>query len=724
MLLRALCRCSHPLTPWLGQSAELFPQYTTVEYRLPSSLPRPGAPIFIFLVDVALTPQELADEVAAVAQAAALLPEDARVGLLTFGQLVTLYELAATDGSRAWVFRGDRDDAAAYSQERVHSQLGILTAGVAARAHRSSVTGTALPSGAMPAVASGVSRFLVPLCECEFGLQEALQAAVADPAPREAHLQRPTRCTGAALAVATALLEGGMATSGARLLLFTGGPTTVGPATVVGAARTEELRSHKDFDKGTAKHWAPAVAFYARLGERLAQCYGSVDVFACGLDQSGLAELKSCCEPTGGVCCMAETFRSDNLHASIARLLEREPGGGALALCGCAQLEVFTTKEVRTAGALGPACPSPSARTAPGSVAEVELGMGGTTSWRLCSLGPTTTLAVFFDVVNTHANPLPEGSPFYLQFATTFTRSDGARHLRVVTLARAWAATAASPAVVAGFDQEAAAVALARLATYKAEHEEGFDPLRWLDRSLIRLVAKYGDFVADEPKSLALGPQFTYLPQFMFNLRRSPLLQVFNNSPDETAFFRLALAREGVREAMLMIQPSLVAYSLEHGAQAPAPVALDISSVTPERLLLLDAFFTVVVHTGATLAAWRKAGYAEQAEHEQLAQLLRLPLEEARGIVHSRCPTARLVVCDQGGSQARFLLARLNPSTTHMTAPDLAGGGELVFTEDVSLDGALCSVLASLHPIRGADTHRLPTRAVFMQHLSKLAVAS
>jgi Gelsolin repeat len=159
-----------------------------------------------------------------------------------------------------------------------------------------------------------------------------------------------------------------------------------------------------------------------------------------------------------------------------------------------------------------------------------------------------------------------------------------------------------------------------------------------------------------------------------------------------------------------------------------------VSSITPERVLLLDSFFTVVVHTGATLAAWRKAGYAEQPEHSALAALLRAPLEEAKAIVHSRCPTSRLVVCDQGGSQARFLLARLNPSTTHMTAPDVAGGGELIYTEDVSLEGAhtqngpvslFCgSVLITLP----SDAHvcapvRTPT-AVFMQHLSKLAVAS
>jgi protein transport protein SEC23 len=32
----------------------------------------------------------------------------------------------------------------------------------------------------------------------------------------------------------------------------------------------------------------------------------------------------------------------------------------------------------------------------------------------------------------------------------------------------------------ASFDQEAAAVAMARLATHKAEFEDGFDVLRWV----------------------------------------------------------------------------------------------------------------------------------------------------------------------------------------------------------------------------------------------------
>jgi protein transport protein SEC23 len=46
----------------------------------------------------------------------------------------------------------------------------------------------------------------------------------------------------------------------------------------------------------------------------------------------------------------------------------------------------------------------------------------------------------------------------------------------------------------------------------------------------------------------------------------------------------------------------------------------------------------------------------------------------------------RFIVCDAGGSQARFLLSKLNPSTTHTTGG--YGGGvssQTIFTDDVSL---------------------------------------
>ena len=42
--------------------------------------------------------------------------------------------------------------------------------------------------------------------------------------------------------------------------------------------------------------------------------------------------------------------------------------------------------------------------------------------------------------------------------------------------------------IAAGFDQEAAAVLMARIAVFRSETDDGPDVLRWLDRMLIRLV--------------------------------------------------------------------------------------------------------------------------------------------------------------------------------------------------------------------------------------------
>lgn len=41
-----------------------------------------------------------------------------------------------------------------------------------------------------------------------------------------------------------------------------------------------------------------------------------------------------------------------------------------------------------------------------------------------------------------------------------------------------------------------------------------------------RLAARFGDYRKDDPTSFNLQPQLEYLPQFMFNLRRSQFVQV------------------------------------------------------------------------------------------------------------------------------------------------------------------------------------------------------
>ncbi|KAG2070338.1 hypothetical protein BDR04DRAFT_1231774 [Suillus decipiens] len=54
-------------------------------------------------------------------------------------------------------------------------------------------------------------------------------------------------------------------------------------------------------------------------------------------------------------------------------------------------------------------------------------------------------------------------------------------------------AEANSPSIASSFDQEAAAVLMARIAVFKAEIDDSPDVLRWLDRMLIRLCQKFAD---------------------------------------------------------------------------------------------------------------------------------------------------------------------------------------------------------------------------------------
>lgn len=60
----------------------------------------------------------------------------------------------------------------------------------------------------------------------------------------------------------------------------------------------------------------------------------------------------------------------------------------------------------------------------------------------------------------------------------------------------------------------------------RCSQEDVFDVLRWLDRVLIRAASKFGEFNKDVPESFQWPPSFTYLPDFLFHMRRSQFLQV------------------------------------------------------------------------------------------------------------------------------------------------------------------------------------------------------
>ena len=194
--------------------------------------------------------------------------------------------------------------------------------------------------------------------------------------------------------------------------------------------------------------------------------------------------------------------------------------------------------------------------------------------------GPGLDHGLFFEVTNTNATPLPQHKRRYLQFLTAYQNSSGR-----IACGGNRAQVALDPndstPIAQSFDREAAAVLTARLAVHRSETEETADVMRWLDRSLIRLCSKFASYRKDEPASFRLSPEFTLYPQFMFHLRRSKFLQQFNSSPDEQTYYRHILNRESVSNSLIMIQPSLMSYSLQPGPPTPCYSMLAVCAWTP-----------------------------------------------------------------------------------------------------------------------------------------------
>ncbi|KAI8009955.1 Protein transport protein SEC23 [Camellia lanceoleosa] len=664
--------------------AELYPQYTSIEYSLsdPSSSPI-NPPVFLFLLDTCVIEEELGFAKSALKQAIGLLPDNALVGFISFGTQVQVHELGFSDMSKVYVFRGSKE----LSKDQVLDQLGL---GLAGRR-----TGPGFQKGGQSGFLanSGVTRFLLPASECEYTLDSLLDELGTDQWP-VAPGNRALRCTGAALSIAGGLLGACSAGTAARIIALVGGPCTEGPGTIVSKDLSDPVRSHKDLDKDAAPYFKKAVQFYEELAKQLVSQGHVLDLFASALDQVGVAEMKIAIERTGGLVVLAESFGHSVFKDSFKRVFE--DGEQSIGLSFNGTLEINCSKDIKIQGIIGP-CTSLEKKGP--AVANTVIGQGNTTSWKMCGLDKSTCLTVFFDISSSE-KPDPSGNlnpMLYIQILTSYQVPDGQTRLRVTTISRRWIDSAASSEeLVQGFDQEAAAVVMARLTSHKMEIEEGFDATRWLDRNLIRLCSKFGDYRKDDPTSFTLNPCFSLFPQFMFNLRRSQFVQVFNNSPDETAYFRMLLNRENITNAAVMIQPSLISYSFN---SLPAPALLDVASISADRILLLDSYFSIVIFHGMTIAQWRNMGYQNQSEHKAFAQLLQAPHDDAQMIIRDRFPVPRLVICDQHGSQARFLLAKLNPSATYSNAHEMAAGTEMIFTDDVSLQ-------------------------VFFEHLQRLAVQS
>ncbi|CAI9730808.1 transport Sec23A-like isoform X1 [Octopus vulgaris] len=401
------------------QPAEIIPQFSTVEYIIARATCHP--PVYLIVLDTCMEDEDLQAVKESLQMSLSLLPPNALIGLITFGKMVQVHELGCEGCSKSYVFRGTKD----LSAKQIQEMLGI------GRAVNPQARQAHTPQGPQQHYQLPANRFLQPVHRCDMSLTDLLGELQRDPWP-VSQGKRPLRSTGVALSIAVGLLECTYPNTGARIMLFIGGPCTQGPGMVVGDELKNPIRSHHDIEKDSCKYMKKAMKHYESLANRAANNGHVIDVYSCALDQTGLHEMKFCPNFSGGHMVMGDSFNTSLFKQTFQRVFSKDMKGEFKMGFG-ATLEVKTSRELKVSGAIG-SCVSLGTKSQ--CVSDTELGMGGTCQWKMCGLYPNSTIAIFFEVVNQHNAPIPQGGRGYIQYISQYQHSSGQRRVRVTTVAR------------------------------------------------------------------------------------------------------------------------------------------------------------------------------------------------------------------------------------------------------------------------------------------------
>ncbi|KAK3861109.1 hypothetical protein Pcinc_032890 [Petrolisthes cinctipes] len=602
-------------------------------------------PVFLFVVDTEVDKEELTAIKGSISMSLSFISPQALVGLITFDRDVTIYVMANTLQNDAYIFHGLTAPSTKTVQR--HLQVELL------------MTSMAQTYG--QATQSSGNKFLRPLIDCEAQLQEILYGL--ERKDRRVHKgKRPLRASGTALSIALSLLELSYPknTGSGRVFTFLGGPCSYGPGMVVDDDLINSIRSHHDIDTNNCPYLKKTTRFYENLAKSACGNGYVVDLLASSINQVGLYEMKSFANYTGGHMVLCESFSSPQFLTSYQRLFSRDEQGN-LEMAFNATMEVKTSRELKVDNVLSPcvACNESGQTVAAG----FELNNKNINKLKILCLTPRTNIFINFEVTASETS-ISQDNKCYIQFITRYQEPSGLQKVRVTTVSRVMAdSQRESEMIQRYFDQETAAVLMARLAIYKSEKSllSGPDVLRYVDCKLIRLSERFAVCSNNDNKTCWFPDYFSLYPQFMYHFRRSHFIQLFNNSPDQTTFYRCMLNRENVIECLTMIQPVLYRYSIS----STEAVLLDTSSIQPDCMLLLDTYFVVLIYTGKTIVAWKKEKYHERNGYAHIKELLDRPVQDAQEILARRSIYPQYTETQEGGSQARILLSKVNPTHTH-----------------------------------------------------------
>lgn len=230
------------------------------------------------------------------------------------------------------------------------------------------------------------------------------------------------------------------------------------------------------------------------------------------------------------------------------------------------------------------------------------------------------------------------------------------------------------------FDPYAWTVLFTRLMLDKIDSSLGFENFANITNdihgSVVKLLYSVGGLLANAGETLVnpylslqtqelLHKKFKMIPQLIFSLSRNPcLINIFNSSPDETAFHYLVFMRSSCIQSSIMIDPVL--YFETGDTFEKVPLKIETLTQNGSGFYVLDCGFNVIIYN-----------HIADDHHK----LLKLHLSQNEDLVYNRSSTIAgplqflqtdvfkqgrsftpsIIVTQTDHSQARFFTARLSP---------------------------------------------------------------
>ncbi|KAL2610183.1 hypothetical protein R1flu_028756 [Riccia fluitans] len=487
------------------------------------------------------------------------LSQTSRIGLITYGKTVSVYDLSEMGMAAADVLPGDSP-----SQEL----LKMLIYG----------TGVYIaPTHACLPIAQNIVSSLRPY-RGDF--------------PEVAR----DRCLGTAVEVALTLIQGPAAETprstvrrlggSSRIIACVGGPCTFGEGSL----------PYSDSHPNYAYLEKKAVKQMDHLGHVARRLDTAVDLLCAGTCPVRIRALQPLVKSSGGVLILHDDF-GETFGVNMQRAVRRATGFRGV-------LEVRCSKEVAVTRIIGPGEESDL------DFSEFDKNIG--TAVQLLSVENCQGLALNIELTENI-----KGDFAYFQFAARYTNTYHIQVTRVITVRLP--VTSSPSTYLQSLDDEVAAVLIAKKTVLLAEKSSDLVDVRAsIDERVKDITFKFGKQMP-KAKVWRFPKELPRLPELLFHLRRGPLLGNIVGHEDERGVYRSIFLQASFELALRMIAPRLLMHR-EGGTFEELP-AYDLA-MQSDTSLVMDHGTDLFVWTGLDVAASEAQSAASSAACRTLANEL------------------------------------------------------------------------------------------------------